>query len=432
MGSVGSQRRLPGLLLAAMSLVSGCASMGDGENAKDPTRQILLTVTQTDHGRPSLSGAPGRRYLRRSPYGRSTATERLLDRIAEDYALIRADGWPIRSLGVYCEVFMVPGDISVDDIVAQLVSDPRVDSAQRMQTFQVMSRQYDDPYYDLQSGAHRLRISGAHEWADGTGVTIAVVDTGVDTTHPELAGRIKAQRSFLRHHEQAHTLSHGTAVAGVIASAANNRIGIVGIAPGAKILVLEACWRMDTPPSTAHCSSFTLAQALETAIEREVDVINLSLAGPSDALLGRLLAIAIDRGITVVGAALPDSRRRDYFPALVDGVITVHSAERMAPPHGERGYLNALAAPGSEILTLLPRSGYDFRSGSSMAAAQVSGVAALLLERDPGLTPARVADLIDDGAHGESVRMVDACGALSALEGRDACDLRLSRRPLLP
>ncbi len=95
---------------------------------------------------------------------------------------------------------------------------------------------------------------------------------------------------------------HGTAIAGIIASAVNNREGIIGVAPDVSIAALRACWAVVDDGLAAQCSSFSLAQALEVALGLQPNVINLSLAGPDDPLLSRLLDRAIERGIVVVTA----------------------------------------------------------------------------------------------------------------------------------
>src|SRR5262249_11136688 len=159
--------------------------------------------------------------------------------------------------------------------------------------------------------------------------------------------------------------------------------GIIGVAPDVKLLALRACW-----PAQARsvCSSFTLAKALTYALERAPQIINLSLAGPSDPLLARLLQLVLARGITVV-AACRDAAC-DSFPADVPDVIAVSDVSTAAEsPTAAATHIIPLVAPGTDVITTMPNGTFDFVSGSSMSAAHVSGIVALLLERRPDLDP---------------------------------------------
>jgi subtilisin family serine protease len=286
-----------------------------------------------------------------------------------------------------------------------------------MQTFATRSERYDDPYFRLQPGLAAMDIEGAHRRSLGERVRVAIIDTGVDTSHPELAGRVGDSVDLVADRRTPPAERHGTAVAGVIAAIANNGQGIVGVAPAAQLLILRACWQPqpDDGSGVASCNSFTLAKAIARAIEDRASVINLSLAGPPDGLLDRLLERAIAGGAIVVGA-LPGGTDVDGFPGSVPGVISVRAAE---DPQAGSG----VCAPGREVLTLRPHGGYDFDDGSSLAAAQVSGVVALLRARNPRLSAARARSLLED-SHDDVARpgcMVNACAALAAMLGAAPC-----------
>jgi subtilisin family serine protease len=176
-------------------------------------------------------------------------------------------------------------------------------------------------------------------------------------------------------------------VAGVIAARGADG-GIVGVAPAAELADLRACSAGARSGAPAECDSFTLAQAIDYAIEARVDVINLSLAGPQDPLLARLLAAAEAGGIAVVAAA-PPAGQVDGFPASVATVIAVGTLEE-STAHGVR----ELHAPGIDVLTTFPGNRYDYGSGSSLASAHVSGVVALMRAMDPHLAPAQLRALL--------------------------------------
>lgn len=224
---------------------------------------------------------------------------------------------------------------------------------------------------------------------------------------------------------------HGTAVAGIIAARANNQIGIVGIAPEADILALKACWQRASASRQALCSSWTLAKAVDFAILAGAQVLNFSLAGPPDPLLARLLGRAAAQGITVVAAAR-ESASGPGFPAALDTVIAVISSDATGQVRLPANVMHPppLIAPGIEILTTVPRRAYDFVSGSSLAAAHVSGIVALLLEWQPTLSPARLHTLLQStarpvhapaGTSRTTVGFVDACAALRKLGHIPTC-----------
>ncbi len=355
--------------------------------------------------------------------------ERLTRTLAYSNNLEYVTAWTIAALGERCVVYQVPRGRRAEDLAKRLAAHPQVGMAQPIYEFETLQG-YNDPYAHLQYGTQTLRLAQAHRVATGKGVRVAVVDTGVDVDHPDLRGRIARVGNFVDQGERTFTSDvHGTAVAGVIAARANNEVGIVGVAPGAEVLALKACWEPSPGSRRGVCNSYTLAKAVDFALAQRAQVLNFSLAGPNDPLLARLIGKAVERGMTVV-AAHADAQGRG-FPASLDGVLGVFATDpegglRGTPPARTRP---ALAAPGVDVISTAPRNSYDFFSGSSLAAAHVSGVVALLLERKPGLTPAEVERLVRatahplNGAAGEAIAvgMVDPCAALSQATGSAAC-----------
>ena len=260
-----------------------------------------------------------------------TSAAAALAGLRHDYRLVAIDGWPIETLGVYCAVMEVDPARSVDETLARVKADPRVQLAQPMQLFSVHGG-YDDPYFSQQYGAGSMQLLQMHQQATGRGIRVALIDTGVDRTHPDLKGRIGIARNFVADDARFDTDIHGTAVAGIIAADANNATGIVGIAPDADLLALKACWQGARDDIRAQCNTFTLAKALTFAIDQHADVINMSLGGPNDPLLALLIEVALARDIAVVAAR----ESADEFPANLHGVIAVRAAgRRRGRPFGD-------------------------------------------------------------------------------------------------
>ena len=400
--------------LAVAALLSGAALAAGGCAAG-------LTATAAA---PADPGADPR-VLVTLPANQRANWSRITNELALAHSLSIHQVWRMRSLPVRCVVFDLPPGASRELVLRRLAADPRVATAEPIRRYRALEGG-EDPYGHLQHGAREIRIAPAHRWTTGRGVRVAVVDTGVDVTHPDLQGRIVAAQNFVDRGEKSFTRDvHGTAVAGVVAATAGNGAGIAGVAPGALLLALKACWPSGDDPAAAECDSYTLAKALDWGLAEGAQVLNLSLTGPRDPLLVALLDAALDRGVAVVAAA----DEPPAFPATHPGVIAV----RAAGPGVEPAPGGALAAPGVDILTTVPGGGYEFLSGSSMAAAHVSGVVALLLERRPNLTPAAAAGLLAatsrpaggvlpavaerDGDAGAAGTLVDACGAVAELIG---------------
>jgi subtilisin family serine protease len=272
---------------------------------------------------------------------------------------------------------------------------------------------YNDPLYDLQTNLVALGIARAHQRTQGAGVRIALIDTGVDGAHPDLSGRIAHTSSFIAAGARRPSdLRHGTAMAGVIAAVANNHVGIVGIAPLARLEVFEACWQLSASSDEAACNTFTLAQALAGALAAGTPLVNLSLAGPADPLLTALVESGLKRGVVFVAAAAPEAG----FPGSIPGVIGAAGSGQPLPA-------GAFAAPAVHVLTTRPNAQYDFESGTSVACAELTGVIALLmsaahthLTSDAIVTLLRTRDTVTADPAGEDPPPVDVNAALLRLD----------------
>lgn len=404
------------LVLCGFLVVAAHAEQPVGEEG-----YVHILVTISDDGAPQidLSGPPGPGYRRRDRYFASLTASKAAQRIGNDFGLVRQDDWLIRSLNVLCLVYAVPKDVPVADLLEQLESRPEVATAQRLNEFVVMARTSDandDPYARLQHTIDTLELRTAHGWSKGRGVDIAVIDTGADFNHPDLKTQIAEHWDFAPRNSEGFVKdAHGTAVSGVIAAASGNGFGIIGVAPASRLSVLKACWYQHGR-SAAICNSFSIAKALSHAIDEGADIINLSLAGPSDPLLAQLVDVARKRGIIVV-AASPESAVRG-FPANVAGVIVVDVATQAGAVEDRASA--GVFAPGTDILVTMPDGRFDYLSGSSLAAAHVSGVVALLKSLDPALTLEEIVSLIvrSQQVTGDSI---NACRAIANLIERSGC-----------
>ena len=263
----------------------------------------------------------------------------------------------------------------------------------------------------------KLQVPLAHRIAKGDKVLVAVIDSGIDSRHPELAGVIADHFDAIAGGEP-H--AHGTAIAGAIA--AHSRL--MGVAPAAQILGVRA---FGASGSGAEGTTFNILKGLDWAADKGARVFNMSFAGPSDPAIARAMAAARQRGIVLIAAAgNAGAKSPPLFPAADPNVIAVSAtdAEDRLFDASNRGGHIAVAAPGVDILLPAPGGSYQVSSGTSFAAAHVSGIAALILERRPDLKPEAVRNIIlatakDLGPKGRDPQfgagLADAYSALMSL-----------------
>jgi hypothetical protein len=423
-------------LFLSIFLLSACAPHRMEEIRSQPTsipeatrteNRILVTFVDRTLDQAPMSNAAND-YRRRGSYQTSTWSKGISLELAEKYGLKYVGGWPATALSEYCAIYEIPADRSLEETIDLLSRDERVVTAQKIHLFKTLKEDYSDPYINLQDGLHSMQIEAAHRWATGKNVKVAVIDTGIDYHHPDLNGQIPQNQSFVIENSPTFTEDiHGTAVAGVIAALANNGQGIVGIAPHARIVALKACWPAQPRSPEAICNSLGLAQAIDAAIQVRPQILNLSLTGPPDPLLSRLIQHAIGQGIIVVAADPGITDPSSRFPASMKQVIAVRAA-RGGDTNDSLAEDPSISAPGAEILTTMPNGTYDFMSGSSFAAAHVSGVIALLLELKPDLSADQVKQILQTTIHHPEhptasplAQTLNACTAIAKLQGRDLC-----------
>jgi subtilisin family serine protease len=311
------------------------------------------------------SGGSRRSYHSGDAWTVPLHTRQQVRRFARDHGLKEVDAWPIELLGVYCVAYRSISASTDPALLEQLASDPRAELVQPNALFTAMTTTggYDDPLVDVQYGEFVERLAGLHAITSGEDVRIGVIDTSVDLEHPDLSGQVVKQMELVPAGPTEERL-HGTAVTGVIAAAAGNGEGLVGIAPGAEVHVYGACTRA---ADRTLCSSFSIAQALAEAIEADMDVINMSFAGPEDPLLTALLEKAIERDTVLIAAGntgAPESR----FPASLPGIYAADIAHDLWFAHSER-------------LSTRAGGSYQVFFGSSITSAGMTGLAALVRSR---------------------------------------------------
>jgi subtilisin family serine protease len=387
--------------------------------AMDTNRDIVLAVANpldppATHAGSSLLG-----YTPAGNYGAGQRAVSTLAALKQSYGIREITGWPIKSLELYCIVLEPPPGMTREALLETLSKDSRVQLAQPLQDYAVYSdttrgaRQYNDPYANLQRGFVETEAAVAHNYSQGSGVHVAIVDTGVDMLHPDIQGSITEARNLVDANVAAFNAdSHGTEVAGIITAIGDNHQGIVGMAPKAALNVYKACWYLPGPDRGAHCNSFTLAKALAAVLDTDARIINLSLGGPADPLLNRLLGELLRQGRIVI-AAMPPEGNNGGFPNDTPGVLVVRTSGPSPAPPG------VLSAPGNDILTTQPGGGYDFTTGSSMAAAHVSGIVALLLALAPKLDARTTHDLLLRTSKTTNGRLqVNAASAVTTLQAQ--------------
>ncbi|MGI9342359.1 MAG: S8 family peptidase [Gammaproteobacteria bacterium] len=324
------------------------------------------------------------------------------------------------------------GGIAGTDLAMQaLQALPLFEGTQKEQRFRTAAATAgDDPFAWMNYGAEQIGAQQLQSVADGSGVTVAVIDTGVDGTHPELSSRMVDNVDVSGFGMSADR--HGTAIAGIIAAESGNGIGSYGVAPGTQILGIKACEPESTTAVASRCWSSTLAKALDRALQSDAAIINMSLGGPEDMLIGMLLDKAADNGVLVLAAAGNDGPAAPPpFPAshpAVMAITAVDSAERVYAD-AVRGEFIDVAAPGVEIPVPVPGEIYPAQlSGTSMATAHVAGAAALLKSMQPGASAAELRTSLETSAVGDARNAlvghgrIDVCGAAKAVSaGQTGC-----------
>jgi subtilisin family serine protease len=341
------------------------------------------------------------------------------DELARRHGLARVESQNFPLIGGTIGLFRVTDRRTVGVVSRELATEASVRSVQPnfryvLQDQKVALTEGDPAQYAIA----KLRLPQAHTLAHGANVTIAVIDSGIDVKHPELANAIADNFDALGSKEGPHV--HGTGIAGAIVSHAR----LMGSAPAARILAIRA---FGAAPKGAESTSYVILKGLDYAAAHGAQIVNMSFAGPKDTLIERGIAATVAKGIVMVAAvgnAGPKSP--PLYPAANTNVIAVTAtdAQDRLFAASNRGRHIAISAPGVDIFLPAPDEKYQMTSGTSFSAAYVSGVAALMLERNPALKPDEVRAILmktarDLGAPGRDdlfgAGEADAFAAVSAV-----------------
>jgi subtilisin family serine protease len=340
------------------------------------------------------------------------------DQLARRHGLARVDSQNFALLGASIGLFRVTDRRSTEIARRDLASDASVRSVQLnfryfMQQQKAALSEGDPAQYALS----KLRLPEAHTLAHGANVTIAVIDSGIDVKHPELVNSIGDTFDALGSKEGPH--AHGTGIAGAMVAHAR----LMGSAPEARILAIRA---FGTTPSGAESTSYVILKGLDYAAEHGAQIVNMSFAGPRDPVIERAIAATAAKGIVLVAASgNAGPKSPPLYPAANPNVIAVSAtdAQDRLFAASNRGNHIAISAPGVDIFLPAPDEKYQMTSGTSFAAAYVTGIAALVLERNPALKPEEVRTILtrtarDLGAPGRDdlfgAGEADAYAAVSA------------------
>jgi len=350
------------------------------------------------------------------------ATPQSIDQIARRYDLTRLQSQSLPLIGSTVYRWRVGGRRTAAEVIGAIENERTVSSAQPNYIFTLQEQAAtiaDDGQEEAaQYVLSKLQIKQAHQLATGKNTLVAVIDSEIDAKHPDLAGTIV--KSFDASSGNTNPDKHGTAIAGAIASHGK----LLGIAPSAQLLVARA---FDDAAVGGNGTSFAVYKALQWAEDYHARVVNMSFAGPPDPAMHRMLTAAYEKGIVLIAAAGnagPNSP--PLYPAADPDVIAVAATDSNDGLFNmsNRGEYIAIAAPGVDIIAAAPAESYQVTTGTSVAAAHVSGVVALLLESKPSLNPKDIRAILmasatrsENGRHPTAAGLVNAYRAVYSLNG---------------
>jgi hypothetical protein len=315
-----------------------------------------------------------------------------INAVAQRYGLTQLETQNFALIGVTLYRWRIGARTTVPNLVRALGGERSVASVQPNFLFTLQQdtakAPAGAPAGALGTGAQyvldKLQVAQAQQIATGKTVRVAVIDSRIDAKLADLDGSIAKSFDAVPGNNKPHP--HGTSIAGAIVSHGR----LTGIAPGAELFAVVA---FDDSPGVAKGTSFAIYKGLQWAADNGARVVNMSFAGPADPLLHKMLAAAYDKGMVLIAAAgNAGPQSPPLYPAADPDVIAVTATDKDDKlfASANRGRYLAVAAPGVDIIALAPDDKIQFSTGTSIAAAHVSGIAALLLEYDPSLKPSDI------------------------------------------
>ena len=332
---------------------------------------------------------------------RAATPQAVEDDIARDFNLVLLERLEVILTEERLVRFRIPDARTVDAVVAALGGDARLAGPQPNFVYRNQGGGSATPV-DLQYAARILELPAAHLIANGNGVLVAVIDSGVDHRHPDLAGAVGEEIDVTGAVTGTNagavqvTDPHGTAIAGIIAAR-----GLVrGVAPLARVLSVKA-FRPTASGMASVSTTAMLVAGIDKAVGKGALVLNMSFAGAEDRIVHRLIKAAAARGVHIVAAAgNKGPGAPPAFPAAYAEVMAVtatDASDRLYEKANRGGYV-VVAAPGVDVLAPGAARSHQLQSGTSFAAAHVSGALALLIELVPGISPTAAREALVSGA----------------------------------
>ena len=362
-------------LFICIATLLGCAHQNHvpTHTASSIPDDTVLIVVNDPRPERLRTNSYGTKYSAPIAYAHDPQLKRLSQSIAQDYDQEVLLEWPLESLSVHCFVIKRPDAITL----AKLNNDPRVAWVQPFNTHTLKTSVASKAISRATAPPNPLPIAG-----DAAGVRLTVIDTGADLQHQDLSNKSIFYRDLVARPtdvNHGHNESHGTSILGLLAAQPKADAIIEGIASGATFQHLRGCWEEE---GIGRCNTFTLALALEAAIDWQPAIINLSLSGPSDRVLDALIARLTDSG-TLVVSAFDDERELDSrFPSPSDHVIYAMAGQTMKP-HPD--YAHCFVAPG-HAFSLSPMNEYRLVSGHSVATPYLTAALARLVANGTNLS----------------------------------------------
>ena len=356
-----------------------------------------------------------------------SVSESQLNAIAARHAMTRMETQTFRLTGRRLFRWRIDGGTSVPDMIRSVSRENQVAGAQANFLFTLAQ----DPLPQMnadQYAPERLNLPEAHKLATGSRVLVAVIDSGIDASHEDLAGAVVRSFNAAAANGSAgdgDPHPHGTGMAGAIAARRN----VLGTAPRVGVLAVRA---FDPRTASGEGTTFNIIKGLEWAAENGARIVNMSFAGPADPRLADTLDRMTKRGIVLIAAAGnagPNSP--PLYPAADRNVIAVTATDMDDRLYtgANRGSHIAVAAPGVDVLVPAPGGAYQFTTGTSVAAAHVSGVVALLIERNPKLTPGDVRRILTRTAKSLGPRERSGAGLVNAYQAVSNASSREAAAP---